>query len=120
MTEPEFMCRQHLLGEWRELFTFVGTLKKGKDISGYIENNLFEPKSLFLRYLVLKHEMTNRGYKVTKTLNYRYIQKLIRKLPKSQLTYKIDKDSSMKELLSRCEKCKKNYQEYIEEKIEKI
>ncbi len=39
---PEYLCRKHLLGEHVEMHMFVGTIKRGVSLNGYIKNKLVE------------------------------------------------------------------------------
>ena len=63
MTNPSKMCRKHLLGEHVECHMFVGTIKKGISIKGYLEKGLLETHNLQKRHDELAKEMTERGYK---------------------------------------------------------
>lgn len=40
MVPPRHMCRKHLLGEHVELHMFVGSIKNGVRVEGYLANNL--------------------------------------------------------------------------------
>jgi len=106
MCNPKIMCRQHLLGEYREHFTILGTIKKKISIQGYINNDLIEPKSILKRYKGLKKEMLARGYKPKVKFKYNY-KTIKQNLLPQQLNHKIDKDKSLKDLLSRCEECRR-------------
>ena len=57
------LCRQHLLGEHKELHQLVGSLRKGKSIKGHIEKGQVEVHSIKKRHLELVKEMKRRGYK---------------------------------------------------------
>lgn len=70
MLQPSILCRQHLMGEYRELFTIIGCLKKQVNLDGYFHNNCLELMSLDSRYIELKQEMLNRGYKPQKPFIY--------------------------------------------------
>jgi hypothetical protein len=106
MCDPRIMCRQHLLGEYRELFAIVGTLKRGISIAGYIRNNLIEPTSIRDRWLQLRDEMISRGYKTTKDLpGYE-----LSHLPSQIRNYRVVRDDSLEDLISRCDACRQRYQ----------
>lgn len=62
MVNPKKMCRKHLLGEHVELHMFVGTIKKGISIQGYIDNGLVNPRMIKKRHKELVKEMERRGY----------------------------------------------------------
>lgn len=101
MCNSKILCRQHLLGEYRELFTLIGTINAKKKLNGYIKNNCIELASLESRYIVLKNEMLSRGYKPVKQFvvpDMSYLDSYI-------LEYRIDRESSLKDLLNRCALC---------------
>ena len=109
MVDPRIMCRQHLLGEWRELFTIVGSLRLHKKFDGYIQNDLLEPQSIFLRFRELQKEMISRGYTPRKTLGFWETNILIRNLPLDQRLHIVNQDNSLKDLLNRCPQCREIY-----------
>jgi len=107
--ETKIMCRQHLLGEHRELHTFLGTIKKGIRIDGYITNDLIEPESLIIRHRDVVREMRSRGYKHHSIL--RTCSELVN-IPKEYFYHKINKYKSLNELLRRCPECKRRHKEF--------
>jgi len=102
MCDPKILCRQHLLGEWRELYTFVGVLKRKTRIDGYINNNLLEPGSIHKRWCELRKEMIRRGYNPRDCIDIPAIDHL----KEEYRSYKIDREISLRDLLNRCEYCK--------------
>jgi len=110
MTDPEIMCKNHLLGEHRELHMLMGMLKKQTSMKGYLENNLFEPLAIKSRHDELVAEMERRGYNGHKTpLVFN---------PHGDLSYlgndilwKVDTKLSTEELLSRCPECRNRYKD---------
>ena len=104
LVDPSIMCRQHLLGEHNELHMFIGTLRKEKSITGYIENDLIEPASIKLRHDQLVEEMIKRGYNHKTPITDNLLE-LLNYLPTEYIEHIIDKDNSLKILLSRCDKC---------------
>ena len=82
MVNPKIMCKNHLLGEHREIHTFIGTLKRNISINGYINNDLLEPISIYNRHEELVREMKRRGYNHNSDLNpdeaFQYIKDLSR------------------------------------------
>lgn len=110
MVNPEILCRQHLLGEHLECHTFLGTLKKGSNIKGYLQNNLLEPKSLITRHNQLATEILNRGYNHHSPMEEQESEYL-NHLSKEELNTKINVSKSLAELLSRCERCRRKYDE---------
>lgn len=107
LVNPIFMCNKHLCGEYHELFMIVGTLKRKKNIDGFIKNNCIEVKSLKKRYKELKQEMLKRGFKpkaklIINSAMFAYLKPAIR-------NYKIDKMQALSELIRRCPKCTELY-----------
>ena len=98
MVDPKIMCRNHLLGEHLECHMFLGSLKKEQNLKGYLENNLFEPRSLEKIHVELVKEMERRGFNHKSPL-------VVKNDINSLDNIKIDSDSSLKELLRRCKKC---------------
>lgn len=95
--QPRFMCRQHLLGEHKEIHMLAGCLKKGKTLKGYYEKKLVDPASMHKRHEELAIEMQSRGY------NHKSILPSLSgiHLPKIEL----NPAENLLDLLSRCNKC---------------
>lgn len=106
MVDPKIMCRKHLLGEHVELHMFVGSLRKGKNVTGYIMNNLLEISSLINRHKVIVEEMKCRGYSHKSELTSLRVYDF----PPSWLRAKINKENSLKDLMNRCPECFRNHQ----------
>lgn len=111
LCDPKILCRKHLLGEHLEMHMFIGTLNKGKKIDGFLENNLFEPTSLFQRHEDLKDEMKNRGYNHKSNICESHCYSVL-DLPKEKQNWKVDKDMALKELLDRCPECHSRFNEF--------
>jgi hypothetical protein len=60
--KTELLCRQHLLGEHNEVHAFIGCIKKGTSLKGYIEKGLVEVQHIKSRHDELVNEMESRGY----------------------------------------------------------
>lgn len=69
MVDPKILCNKHLLGEHVELHMFIGSINKGRDIEGYVKNNLIEPSKLYQRHQELVNEMKRRGMNHKSELN---------------------------------------------------
>jgi hypothetical protein len=106
MVNTKILCNRHLLGEHVETHMFVGTLKRKISITGYLVNNLFEPRSLFTRHNQLSLEMIDRGMVHKSALEVPYWSYL----SSIQLHTKINADKSLQDLLSRCPECTKRYE----------
>ena len=108
LVNPSIMCRQHLLGEHLEVHMFLSSVKKGKKLDGFVRNNLFEPMSIFQRHEDLKNEMINRGYNHKSPMT-EYECHVVFDMPNELRIGQINKDLSLKTLLSRCSKCRENW-----------
>lgn len=108
MVDPRIMCRKHLLGEHVEHHMFIGTLKKGRSVQGFIDNNLFEPSSIHFRHHQLVEEMRFRGYNHRSPITDEEWQ-LIAKLPDAIYYSHINRKKSLDDLLSRCPECRERY-----------
>ena len=97
--DPKLMCRNHLLGEAREMHALVGMILHGKKLSGtkYITQGLVEVHNIRIRHDVLALEMLKR--------NYRHMSPL----PDVILWTEgcVDSEQSLKELIKRCPECRK-------------
>lgn len=100
MVNPKIMCRKHLLGEHVELHMFIGTLQKGISVTGYLNDNLMEPESMYSRHDELVAEMESRGYNHKSPLPV---------IPVT-LQRKVNNQASLKELLRRCPECSTRYE----------
>ncbi|PVX23997.1 MAG: hypothetical protein CW691_08950 [Candidatus Bathyarchaeum sp.] len=103
MVNPKIMCRQHLLGEHVEIHMFVGTLRRGKTVKGYLEKGLLEVHNLYARHEQLVKEMKCRGYN--------HCSELDEKWKSAEKLGVVDREKSLEELLKRCSRCKRRYSE---------
>jgi len=62
LVDPKLLCRQHLLGEHLEMHMFMGCIKNGTSLKGYIKNGLVEVDKILHRHNELADEMKLRGY----------------------------------------------------------
>jgi len=108
LCDPKIMCQKHLCGEHVEMHMFLGSLKKNKKIDGYLNNNLFEPRSLYQRHKDLGDEMTKRGYNHKSDIREEECA-CIFDLSIEKQYWEVDKDVALKDLLDRCPECHKNY-----------
>lgn len=104
---PAIMCKNHLLGEHRELHMFEGHILLKRGVKGYIDNHCLEPLSLVSRHNELVAEMKRRGWTGHK-------KDLI--ITSSDMEYmgnyifrKINPNKSLERILQ-CPECKKNYE----------
>jgi hypothetical protein len=76
---------------------FVGTIKRGKNIRGYLEKGLLEIHNLQNRHDQLAEEMQSRGYKHNSPIDFVYKMK----------AGKINTKQNAVELYHRCAECRK-------------
>jgi hypothetical protein len=62
MVDPRTMCRQHLLGEHKELHMLAGTLAAGRRLGRFLTDGLVDVSLAAARHEALAVEMTARGY----------------------------------------------------------
>lgn len=110
MVDPEILCQKHLCGEHVEHHMFIGTLRKKIKVDGYLENNLFEPRSLYERHKALAEEMVKRGYNHNSPLREADCSCVLN-LTTEQQYWEIDKTRAFEDLISRCPECEKRYRE---------
>ncbi len=114
MIDPRILCHNegkkggHLNGEYYEIAKAVGNVRKKRSLDGWLENNCLEPLSFRSRFDVLKAEMIRRGFNAKAVLkpydlNYLGDKKYIR----------INRKASFKELMKRCDRCKKRYRRMV-------
>jgi hypothetical protein len=105
MVNPRIMCRQHLLGEHAEIHMFIGTIRCGKSVKGYLEKGFLEVHNLYNRHEELAEEMRRRGY--------RHCSDVDEKWRTAEKLGAIDRKKSLEELVKRCPRCKRRYSEEI-------
>lgn len=107
---PIFLCNRHLLGEHLEMHMFIGAIKKGTSIKGYIEKGLVEVHNIIKRHDILAYELLNRN------MNHKSpIQRI--ELWEEGL---VNIEENEKDLFNRCKDCYNNYlifKSYMENKI---
>lgn len=99
--EPKLMCNKHLLGEHVELHMLVGSIRKHKNLDGFIDGGLVELHNIQSRHQQLVDEMHRRGYKHKSPLPH------FTSTPSGE----VDPDQNLIELCRRCEACRGRIQE---------
>lgn len=97
--DPVLLCRQHLLGEHKEMHMLAGCLVRGKSIAGYIRDGFLQVHTFLARHDELVAEMIRRGY--------RHIKPMPENITIKHLG-EIDLEFNLRDLASRCEKCREN------------
>ena len=106
MGDPPTMCRNHLLGEHKELHQLIGQLRKKLGITGYIQKNCIEVSSITSRHDALVREMERRGYNhLSPVPDQSDIDRITEYLPEQERAYVIDKESSDWDRYGRCCNC---------------
>ena len=95
--DPKVLCTKHLLGEHVEMHMFVGTIVRGKSITGFIKTGLVEVHSIAKRHERLVREMERRGFEHKSPLP-RF---------KSYSAGRVDRRKNLQELAKRCPECRK-------------
>ena len=97
--KPNCMCNQHLLGEHFEIHKAVGNLRhSGTWANSLTKNGFLEPQNFLKRHDKLAKEMGRRNMNHRSPLNVKGI---------NLLKGKVDIEKSIKDLLKRCEDCRK-------------
>ncbi len=109
MVNPRYLCRQHLLGEHSEIHKHRHNFVKKHNMSGRVEQ--IEPKKMKKRHDELVREMLSRGYKHNSPYEMPDISYLKDK-------FKVDRDFSLIDLMSRCEDCDKRIRFELESIIQ--
>lgn len=95
---PGILCRQHLLGEHCEMHMFLGSIKKGIGLKGYIAKGQVEVHNIRLRHDELATEMLRRGY------NHRSPM-LLDEQAFLWVEGKVNVEYSLTDLAHRCSRC---------------
>lgn len=99
MINPKYLCRQHLLGEHNEIHKLIGTIKKGRSVTGYLSKGLLELHNIKARHDSLVEEMKKRGYNhLTPVFSVPH--------PENRPMGKVDLIVSAQDLMARCEHCR--------------
>lgn len=105
--DPRKLCTQHLTGEHVELHMFVGSIRKGISMRGYIDNGMVEIHNIRKRHKELVEEMERRG------LNHKSPLPLFRMWKAGH----IDVKANERLLFHKCEKCR-NFQLYYSSEMD--
>lgn len=106
MGAPSTMCRQHLLGEHKEIHQLLGQLMKGMSLSGYVRNDCIEITSIAARHDALVAEMIKRGYKhLSPMLGQDEINRISAYLPEHERLHKVNVLASNEDRFHRCDEC---------------
>lgn len=104
MVDPKFLCQKHLNGEHVESHMYLGCIKKGTSLKGYIEKGLVEVHNIQIRHDELANEMIKRGYNHNSPLDCCDL------LWEEGFVNSID---NIEELKRRCPECKKRIEREV-------
>jgi hypothetical protein len=93
---PRALCDQHLRGEHLECHMFVGAIRHGKSLTGYVAKGLVDTSQLKFRHDQLAQEMLRRGWNHFSLLET-YVD--------PQLGT-VSPQKSLRDLKERCPKCR--------------
>ena len=93
---PRLLCNQHLLGEHVELHMFVGCLRRGISLRGYLEGGLVEIHNLRRRHAELAMEMRRRGMRHASPLPVFH----------RRIAGRVDIRRTLRDLAARCRQCR--------------
>lgn len=104
LVDPQLMCDRHLLGEHVEMHMFVGTIRKGVSIQGYLDGGLVEVDRIVKRHDQLVLEMQRRSMRHSSPLAMTP-DEVNRFSPDFGL---VDPAANLAALISRCSQCRHN------------
>jgi hypothetical protein len=119
MLDPRILCQKHLCGEHVETHMFLGSFKKKISIDGYIKNNCTEPEAVSSRHDALVKEMLDRGYNHKSPISEEELQESLEYLGDKRYV-KVDKKSSLEDLLKRCPECRARHQVFYPKKAQVV
>lgn len=96
--DPGLLCRQHLLGEHKELHQLVGHISAGNlaAVRGHAERSQVDTSRIVERHAALVVEMDRRGYNHASPLEYHDDLDL----------GDVDEEANLVELAERCVSCR--------------
>lgn len=103
MLPPETLCRRHLLGEHVELHMLLGSMRRGRNIDGFLAGRLVDPRFVFQRHEQLVREMERRGYRHASPMDEQACLEVARRYSGPQQG--IDIRGNAEELRRRCPEC---------------
>lgn len=100
LVNPKCLCKKHLLGEHVECHMMLGSLKKKKSLTRFLNEGLYDVSKLELRHSELVNEMQFRGYNHKSALDFKpeYLSYLSN-------TGSVNIEKNINELKRRCPEC---------------
>ncbi|MFW6219844.1 MAG: pyrimidine dimer DNA glycosylase/endonuclease V [bacterium] len=109
MINPKYLCNKHLIGEHGEIHKHRHNFIKKHSVLGRLYPIIqIEPMSMLDRHDELVKEM------IIRNMNHKspYIMPDVSYIDKQYLNLKVDRDYSIRDLMTRCEDCRKRIIEY--------
>lgn len=96
--DPAVLCRQHLLGEHKELHQLIGHIRAGNTnaVRGHAKRGQVDTARITARHEELVAEMLDRGYNHESPLAYEDSLDL----------GEVDETANLDDLAERCEECR--------------
>lgn len=110
---PYLLCDKHLLGEHAEMHMFVGTIKKGISIKGYLEGGLVEVHHINSRHTQLALELKARGFSHRSPISPVEVDMLDRQ----GIQGSVDQSANLEELINRCSRCRERINSHQESEL---
>jgi len=107
MIPPHLLCRQHLLGEHKEIHMLIGTVNMGRNLGRFLTYRLVDTVQAHARHGVLVNEMRRRGYNHKSPL-----LEYTRPCPDCET---VDLQKSVSNLWDRCNECRDRMQSFAEQ-----
>jgi hypothetical protein len=109
MVDPSLLCKDHLLGEHKEVHMLVGSLAKGTSLGKYLTDKLVDPSRVFERHDALVREFVRRQYQHHTPLNLGVLAKKARlsnkQAKKLLVSNPVDTIRNLRDLQDRCWAC---------------
>jgi len=119
MLPTEILCKNHLLGEHKEIHTQLAFVLKHYNPSGWIRQEFIFPSYLLSRHKELIKELKARKYnhqsEIT-TLQFKEFISILAKMKIENYKNKVSKSNrikNLKDLLKRCPICSARHYDYI-------
>ena len=115
MVRPSLLCRQHLLGEHKELHMIIGAMEAKRSLAGHIMGRQLDLSRIATRHEALVREMERRGWKGHKTpVNvwkfWRTLAHWCKAFPAEAMMARelpADERENLRVLYNRCAECRK-------------
>lgn len=101
MINERILCRDHLMGEHKELHMLAGHIRLGRRLGKYASEREVEPLSIHTRHAQISLEMLRRGYNHKSPLEHVSLEGY----PHHEQLASVDRAASFSLLIGTCDKC---------------